>query len=161
MFKKKAKSIDPNSTDTLLGEGTQFEGNLNSEASIRVEGAIVGDIECKGDVTIGDNGSAQSTITARNVIIAGKVKGNINAAEKLTITSTGQLHGNATSKKLIIDDGGIFMGNSQMLSSTASSSSSASNTGNLNQMQSGGTVNASIGSSNQQHNQSPGSAHAQ
>lgn len=161
MFKKKSKSIDPNSTDTLLGEGTQFEGNLNSEASIRVEGSIVGDIECKGDVTIGDNGNAQSSITARNVIIAGKVKGNVNAAEKLTITPTGQLHGNAMSKKLIIDDGGIFMGNSQMHSSAASSTSTSNSGNNMNQMQSGSSVNASIGSSAQQHNTSHGSARAQ
>lgn len=175
MFKKKAKSIDPNSTDTLLGEGTQFEGNLNSEASIRIEGGIVGDIDCKGDVTIGDNGNAQSSITARNVIIAGKVKGNVNAVEKLTITPTGQLHGNAISKKLIIDDGGIFMGNSQMHTSpsTASNTANSANSGNnMNQMQSGSSgsggssVSASIGSSSQsnqhgQHNQSHGSARAQ
>src|SRR5690554_5597053 len=115
MFKgKKKPKIDPNSTDTLIGEGTVFEGNIKSEASIRVEGNITGDIECKGDVTIGDNGNAKSGISARNVIIAGIVHGNIKTTEKLTITKTGKLYGNTTSKTLIIDDGGIFMGNSKM-----------------------------------------------
>lgn len=115
MFKgKKKPAIDPNSTDTLIGEGTVFEGNIKSEASIRVEGNITGDIECKGDVTIGDNGNAKSSISARNVIIAGTVTGNIKTTEKLTITTTGKLYGNTACKTLIIDDGGVFMGNSKM-----------------------------------------------
>jgi cytoskeletal protein CcmA (bactofilin family) len=121
MFKgKKKPKIDPNTTDTLIGEGTTFEGNIKSEASIRVEGNITGDIVCKGDVTIGDNGDAKSSISARNVIIAGIVRGNVTTTEKLTITSTGKLHGNTSSKTLIIDDGGVFLGNSKMGTSSTS-----------------------------------------
>lgn len=116
---KRKRKIDPNTTDTLIGEGSIFEGNINSEASIRIEGQITGDIKCKGDVTVGDNGVANSSISARNVIIAGKVRGNIVTSDKLTITSTGQLYGNVTSSKLVIDDGGIFMGKSQMGGSEA------------------------------------------
>ena len=63
--KKKRTKIDPNSTDTLLGEGTIFEGNIKSEASICIEGSITGDIECKGDVTINENGNANSSITTQ------------------------------------------------------------------------------------------------
>lgn len=115
MFNSKKKSkIDPDSTDTLIGEGTQFEGNIKSEASIRIEGRITGDIVSNGDVTVGDQGTANSSISARNVIVAGVVRGNVMAKEKLTITATGQLHGNTSSKTLIIDDGGLFMGNSKM-----------------------------------------------
>jgi cytoskeletal protein CcmA (bactofilin family) len=121
MFKgKKTVKIDPNTTDTLIGEGTVFEGHIKSEASIRVEGRITGDIVCKGDVTIGDKGNASSNISARNVIIAGIVRGNVSTSEKLTITSTGKLHGNTNSKSFIIDDGGTFMGTSKMDSKDSS-----------------------------------------
>lgn len=114
MFKRKKTAIDPNLTDTLIGEGSEFKGNIKSEASIRIEGKINGDIECKGDVTVGDQGNATSSIAARNVVIAGVVRGNITTEEKLTITATGKLYGNTTCKTLSIEDGGLFMGNSKM-----------------------------------------------
>lgn len=128
MFNKKRSKIDPNSTDTLIGEGTSFEGNIKSEASIRIEGTITGDITCTGDVIIGDNGNAKSSISARNVVIAGSVSGNVTTTEKLTITSSGKLTGNTSSKSLIIDDGGVFMGNSKMESKDKEQPSNASST---------------------------------
>lgn len=133
---KRKRPLDPNTTDTLIGEGSSFEGNINSDASIRIEGEITGDIKCKGDVTVGDQGIANSSIAARNVIIAGKVRGNIVTSDKLTITATGQLHGNVTSSKLVIDDGGIFMGKSQMGVSEGEQKEQASETINQQQQQS-------------------------
>jgi len=50
MFKNKKKKIDPNMTDTLIGEGTTFEGKISSQAGIRVEGQMIGNIECEGDI---------------------------------------------------------------------------------------------------------------
>ena len=92
MFKnKKADRMDPNTTDTLIGEGSLFEGKIKSQASIRVEGQIVGDIECEGDVTIGENGVARSNIKARNVVLAGKVYGNLQAKGMLTIRASGPM----------------------------------------------------------------------
>lgn len=73
-----------------------------------------GDIECVGDVTIGEHGMAKSNISARNVTIAGVVSGNITTKGILSITSTGQLFGNATSQSLVIAEGGIFQGQSKM-----------------------------------------------
>lgn len=114
MFNSKKKKIDPNSTDTLIGEGTHFEGKINSEAGIRIEGHLTGDIVCTGDVTIGEHGRADSHISARHVILAGQVTGNVTASGKLTIKATGKLLGNLTAKELSIESGGIFQGNSQM-----------------------------------------------
>ena len=114
MFKKKGK-INPNSTDTLVGEGTVFEGRIKSEASLRIEGHITGDIECLGDVTIGENGLAKSNINARHVTVAGVVTGNISTKGTLSITSSGQVFGNTTSHSLIIAEGGIFQGQSKMV----------------------------------------------
>lgn len=114
MFAKKTVKIDPAATDTLIGQSTVFEGRIKSEASLRIEGQIIGDIECIGDVTIGEMGFAKSNITAREIIIAGKVQGNVVAKGTLNITSSGQLTGNATTKSLVISEGGIFQGSSKM-----------------------------------------------
>jgi cytoskeletal protein CcmA (bactofilin family) len=114
MFKVKKQPIHPSTTDTLIGEGTIFEGNFKSVASIRIEGHIRGDIECDGDVVVGEKGVANSNITARDVILAGKVQGNVVTKGKLTITSSGFLVGNTAAAALIIDEGGIFQGTSSM-----------------------------------------------
>lgn len=115
MFKSKKPKIDPNMTDTLIGEGSLFEGKVKSEAGIRVEGQIVGDIESAGDVTIGEHGVARSNIKARNVILAGRVTGNVTATGKLTIKASGKLHGNLSALELSIESGGVFQGSSKMV----------------------------------------------
>jgi cytoskeletal protein CcmA (bactofilin family) len=114
MFKAKQKQMNPNITDTLVGEGSHFEGRIKSEASLRVEGMITGDIECTGDVTVGERGVVKSNIAARNIIIAGSVHGNIVTKGTLKITATGKLYGNTTAASLMIDEGGIFQGTSKM-----------------------------------------------
>ncbi|MEW9702115.1 polymer-forming cytoskeletal protein [Paenibacillus sp. SI8] len=114
MFKNKKLSMNPNMTDTLIGEGTSFEGRIKSEASLRIEGSITGDIECLGDVIIGEHGSVKSNISARDVILAGTVQGNVVTKGKLTITSTGSLNGNITAASFIIEEGGLFQGTSKM-----------------------------------------------
>ncbi|MFC5471433.1 polymer-forming cytoskeletal protein [Cohnella suwonensis] len=114
MFKNKKAKIDPNMTDTLIGECTVFEGKIKSEAGIRVEGQIVGDIDCAGDITIGEKGIARSNVKARNVVIAGQVVGNVSSTGKLTIKATGQLHGNLSALELAIESGGVFQGTSKM-----------------------------------------------
>ncbi|MBD0379635.1 polymer-forming cytoskeletal protein [Paenibacillus sp. WST5] len=114
MFKSKKLSMNPNTTDTLIGEGTSFEGRIKSEASIRIEGNITGDIECAGDVIVGEHGSVKSNISARDVVLAGSVQGNVITKGKLTITSTGSLQGNISATSIIIEEGGQFQGNSKM-----------------------------------------------
>ncbi|NDI34725.1 polymer-forming cytoskeletal protein [Chengkuizengella sediminis] len=107
------KTMDPNKTDTLIGEGSIFEGNIKSEASIRIDGKIVGDIYSEGDVIIGENGVALSNINARNTTVLGKIEGNVET-KKLQISSTGKVHGNISISILTIEDGGEFEGNSKM-----------------------------------------------
>jgi cytoskeletal protein CcmA (bactofilin family) len=113
MLGNKNKS-NPKATDTLVGEMTICEGKIISEASLRIEGQMNGDIECAGDITIGENAVVQSSIHARDVILAGKVKGNIHTNGKLIVLSTGVLIGNIDVRSFVIQEGGIFQGSSMM-----------------------------------------------
>jgi cytoskeletal protein CcmA (bactofilin family) len=114
MFKRNKSAIDPNSTDTLIGEGSIFEGKLKSAAGVRIEGQIHGDIECAGDVVIGERGLAKSNIAARNVTISGTVTGDVVCSGTLTVNPTGKLYGNCTAQTLIIAEGALFIGASRM-----------------------------------------------
>lgn len=110
----RSKPIDLKTTDTLIGASTICEGKIISEASIRIEGQLHGDLECAGDVTIGEQAVVNSSIIARDIIIAGKVKGNVQSRGKLTVTHTGSLAGNIDVRSFIIQEGGVFQGTSSM-----------------------------------------------
>lgn len=127
MFKGKAVKLNPDTTDTLVGEGSSFEGKMKSEASIRVDGHVIGDIESSGVVTIGENGSASSNIVARDLILAGKLTGNVSVKGTLTIRSTGSLIGNMSVGNLLIEAGGVFHGNSTMESKELTPAASKKN----------------------------------
>lgn len=101
-------------TDTLIGKGTEIEGKVTCATNLRVEGKIKGDVQCANDVTIGESSVLHSNITAKNIVIAGQVNGNLHVQERLTIMPTGQLNGDFTSQSLIIHEGGIFNGSSNM-----------------------------------------------
>lgn len=115
---------DVTKTDTLIGEGTTFEGQINTQASIRIEGRVMGDITCKGDVTIGEKALIESNISARNITIAGEVRGDVSATGRLAITSSGRLIGDAVAAALIIEEGGRFSGTSRMAETETTSKTS-------------------------------------
>jgi cytoskeletal protein CcmA (bactofilin family) len=143
MFRNKKRKIDPDTTDTLIGEGTVFEGKIRSEAGIRVEGRIIGDIECAGDVTVGEKGVLYSNISARHVELAGTVHGNVTAQGQLTIRSSGRLYGNLTAQRLNIEAGAVFQGSSKMTGGeqpeqSAAPAEPAASEGNAAQLAQGG-----------------------
>ncbi|MEJ6951955.1 bactofilin family protein [Natronospora cellulosivora (SeqCode)] len=111
--------------ETILGTGTSMDGDINTRGSLRVEGTInKGNINAEGDVLIGENGQVNTTIDARNVVIAGKVNGNINARDKIEILPTGSLNGDIKSKVLKIDEGAVFNGVSNIISENKEESNS-------------------------------------
>ncbi|MCR8636700.1 bactofilin family protein [Paenibacillus radicis (ex Xue et al. 2023)] len=101
-------------TDTLFGEKTLFEGSCTSEADMRIEGEVTGDLHTTGEVVIGEKGFVRSTVTARDVIIAGRMEGVVKADGIVRITATGRLIGTVHAGSLIIEKGALFQGTSQM-----------------------------------------------
>ncbi|WP_079914505.1 polymer-forming cytoskeletal protein [Paenibacillus sp. 32352] len=101
-------------TDTLIGEGTLWEGSCTSEADIRIEGEVIGDLRISGEVVIGEKGVVRSDITAKDVTIAGRLEGTVKAEGVVRITSTGKLIGTVQAGSLIIEKGAVFQGTSQM-----------------------------------------------
>jgi len=144
MFKK--GRVDVGETDTLIGEGSVFEGNIKSQASLRIEGRMIGDIECGGDVTIGENGKAQSNIAARNVVVAGVVQGDITTRGTLTLTATGRLYGNLSAHSLVIAEGAVFQGASKMEGKTAAADGKATDKAQDAQQPGGYAQNGGVGS---------------
>lgn len=97
--------------NSLVGEGTTFKGEIRLDGLLRVDGDFIGNIHTPGTVLVGKNGRAETSIEAGTVVIGGVVKGNVSAAEKVVILSTGMLIGNVTAPRLIIEEGVLLNGN--------------------------------------------------
>lgn len=113
MFGKKDEA-NFDKVDTLIGKDTVFQGNLNASGTLRVDGKVTGEINCQGDIVVGENGLVEAEIKARSILVAGTIKGNVIAQAKVELASTGTIMGDINVAGLTIDDGAVFDGNCTM-----------------------------------------------
>ncbi len=113
MFSKK-ETVNSDKVETIIGKETTFQGTLKAKGTLRVDGRLEGEIECEGDVVVGETGVIIAEVKAKNLLIAGTIKGNVVISNKLEIATSGKLEGDVTTPSIIIDDGAIFQGNCQM-----------------------------------------------
>lgn len=114
MFSTSKKNVYQDDANTIIGESTTIEGNIASDESIRVEGDLTGNIDCKSDVTIGELGHVTGNINGSNVSVSGKVEGNIESSALTKVTETGKVLGDIETINLVVEDGGIVNGNCAM-----------------------------------------------
>jgi cytoskeletal protein CcmA (bactofilin family) len=111
----KENGIESSSTElNFLGGGTVVEGTVKATNSVRVDGKIKGKLICKNTLTIGVNGEIEGDVEAKNAIVGGKIKGKIKVAEKLVLEAKSVLIGDLKASKLLIDEGAVFEGTSDM-----------------------------------------------
>lgn len=99
---------------TTIGSDVFFVGNITNGESIRFEGNLKGNINISGNLIVGRNALITGDIVASNVHVMGNVEGTIKC-EQLKILATGRLTGDAEFQKIIIDEGGTFIGHSKTL----------------------------------------------
>lgn len=100
--------------ENVLGASASFSGHLKADGGIRIDGAFEGSIETAGNVIIGEGARVIADLIARNVSVAGSIKGNIQTAGRLEILATGRVFGDIKVASLLIDEGGVFRGQSIM-----------------------------------------------
>lgn len=100
--------------DTILGKDTLFQGAINATGTVRIDGEYKGEIKAKGDLVIGESGRVEATVEARNVLVAGYLRGNIIAQGKVDLAPTAKLYGDMKVKNLLIEEGAVFKGNCLM-----------------------------------------------
>ena len=94
-----------------IGKGVQIIGQILTKEDLYVDGNVEGSIESQDTkVTIGPNGRVQASIRAREVVILGKVKGNVEAVDKVDLRKDAELTGDIKSGRISIEDGAIFKG---------------------------------------------------
>jgi cytoskeletal protein CcmA (bactofilin family) len=99
---------------TIVGAGARLEGNVVSAGNLRIDGQVKGQINADGDVTLSPQSQVEADIRAQNVSVGGKFKGNLIVKGKAHLARGGRIDGNITSKTLVVEEGGIFHGQSIM-----------------------------------------------
>jgi len=111
----KSANSDHKSTElNFIGNGTSIEGDVVTSSSIRVDGKIKGTLKCEHTLTIGESGEIEGAVEAKNAVIGGKIKGKVTVQEKLVLEAKSRLVGELKAKKLIIYEGAVFDGASDM-----------------------------------------------
>jgi cytoskeletal protein CcmA (bactofilin family) len=111
---------------TLLGKGSEFEGKLSFEGTVRVDGKLTGEIFTDDMLIVGEGAEVNAEVTVGSIVIQGTVRGNITAKRSVEIHSPGRVRGNINTPSLFIERGVFFDGNCQMDSGAASEPTPAS-----------------------------------
>jgi cytoskeletal protein CcmA (bactofilin family) len=99
---------------TIIGAGAKLEGTVVSAGSLRVDGQVKGQINADGDVMLAPHCQVDADIKAQNVSVAGRFKGNLQVKGRAELNRGGRVDGTITSKTLVVEEGGIFQGQSIM-----------------------------------------------
>ena len=96
--------------NSVIGEGSIFEGKFYINGSLQIDGRFEGDIRTDEQVLVGETGKVKTDIVARRVIVAGTVIGNIEADEEVHLLTTGRVLGNIRAPKVNVEDGVVIEG---------------------------------------------------
>jgi cytoskeletal protein CcmA (bactofilin family) len=107
---KKLLSEMDGTMNTIIGKDTVITGTIDVKGGLRVDGTAKGKVICDESITIGPTGVVESEIEAGTIIIAGRLLGNINAAEKVELQAKCEVEGDIRTKSLTIEQGAIFCG---------------------------------------------------
>lgn len=114
MFGKNNGPSGYNKVDTIIGEGTELKGTVQSNGVVRIDGFLEGSIAHAGELIVGPKGRLIATVKAKTMAIAGDVRGELVIEGRLELLSTARLVGNIQCGHLIVHEGAMFQGRSNM-----------------------------------------------
>src|SRR5436305_9643756 len=98
-----------------IGRTLVIKGEITGSESLYIDGRVEGSITFKDHrVTVGRNGVVQANIAAREVVIMGKVTGNVECSDRVDIRSEGTLNGDVFSQRISGEDGAMLRGSVQL-----------------------------------------------
>ncbi|MBC8098537.1 MAG: polymer-forming cytoskeletal protein [Armatimonadetes bacterium] len=104
--------------ETVLGANAEFDGKFTSSANVRIDGVLSGSLEIHGNVLVGETAKINADIHARNISIAGAVRGNVTG-KKVQLLRTGRVWGDITATALTTEEGAFIDGRIAMVSQEA------------------------------------------
>jgi cytoskeletal protein CcmA (bactofilin family) len=101
--------------ETVIGEGAEFKGNIHVPGAIFVNGRVHGPVRSDELITLGEKGEVEGDLVAPLVVVAGRLRGNIEAGAKVDLMATASVAGEIRTPKILIAEGAMFEGNCEMV----------------------------------------------
>jgi cytoskeletal protein CcmA (bactofilin family) len=109
------KTVTSPIEQATIGRTLVIKGEVSGNESLYIDGKIEGTLTFKDHrVTVGRNGVVQANIAAREVVIMGKVTGNVECSDRVDIRSEGTLNGDVVSQRISVEDGAMLRGSVQL-----------------------------------------------
>jgi cytoskeletal protein CcmA (bactofilin family) len=106
-----AAQLRTTAEQATIGRSLVIKGEVSGSEPLFIDGRIEGTINLADNrVTIGRNGSVQANVTAKEVVVMGKLHGNVNVSDRVDIRAEGALTGDVVAHRLSIEDGAFFKG---------------------------------------------------
>ena len=110
-FEPPGRTPPPTGDQATIGKGLFIKGEITGSESLFVDGKVEGSITLPGNrVTVGRNGQVAASITAREIVVLGKIRGNVSATDRVDIRAEGSLSGDVSAARISIEDGAFFKG---------------------------------------------------
>lgn len=110
-----AKNQEPTSDKhNKITEGTKIKGEISAVDSFRFDGELIGNINVKGRLIVGQSAKIEGDIDCETAMIEGRIDGRINVTDLLSLSATAKIHGDVVTAKLAIEPGAIFTGTCKM-----------------------------------------------
>jgi cytoskeletal protein CcmA (bactofilin family) len=106
------RTVSP--TLCVLGANTTIKGEILGDEDVVIEGTVEGQIRIGRELRVGQGGRVKASVSAASVVVSGELQGDCEAQTRVEIQSTGRLIGNIRAPKIVIAEGAVFRGNSDM-----------------------------------------------
>lgn len=112
------KSVNNTTQDAgsinLIGNGTNIQGDINSNGDVRIDGLLKGNISISGKLVVGPSGKIEGNIQCQNADVSGEIHGKLNIADMLTLKASAKIEGDIITGKIAIEPNATFTGTCNM-----------------------------------------------
>lgn len=99
---------------TIVGIGTEVNGDFTVQGGARIDGVVYGKVTVSGTLIVGAAGRIEGDVNAQTATIGGELLGDINAPEKVELTSEARVIGDICTNNIVIDEHAVFQGKCDM-----------------------------------------------
>ena len=100
--------------NAFLGSGTVYEGKLNFQGSVRIDGNFTGEIFSEGTLVVGKDAKMKGQIRVSQMILSGFITGEVHATERVVLHKTANLVGTLNTPALVMEEGAKIEGQISM-----------------------------------------------
>ena len=94
-----------------IGKSVVIKGQIYSREDLVIDGEVEGSVEAiEHRVVVGPNGKVNAGVKAREIMVQGSIKGDVEAGDKIDIRREAKLVGNIKTQRIVIEDGAYFKG---------------------------------------------------